>query len=176
MKTQCREVSVRNWSLFSERKSMNAKNKVWFAARVAILAAGFVVAVGSPAFADIVTSSGNSGYAVPTPDLLRASGTQVSYDGNIYTGEGGSGNIGVLTDGNSAPVGYGGGTFAIGGYAWTPTSPTLIYTLDTTSNKQGYDISQIATYTGPISLRDWQDYTVSYSTVSARTHTRTLRR
>ena len=108
----------------------------------------------------VVTTAHNvSGYAVSNNDLLQLSGTLTDVSNlTLNDPESWGGNtVSNLTD----------GTFNIpGGNGLAIASGVLIYTLDTSINTNGYDISGINTYGGwPNWGRSRQQYDVAYSTV-----------
>ena len=91
--------------------------------------------------------------------LLGLTATTLSPSANAFA-QGGCGPASKLTDGQ---IGYVGGTlqdFCSGG---SSEGTVAIYTLPSAGN--GYKISEIVTYGGwQDTGRDWQNYTVSYST------------
>jgi hypothetical protein len=113
------------------------------------------------ALADVVvtTDHNTTGYTVSSTDLLQGPGVLTDTNNlNLNGPESAGGNtISNLTD----------GFFGIpGGNGLAIASGVLIYTLDTSVNTNGYDISAINTYGGwPNWGRSEQQYDVAYSTV-----------
>ena len=127
-----------------------------------VLLAFFAAALfQSTAIADVVvtTSHNTSGYAVSNTDLLQWPGVVTdTNDLTINWPESWGGNtISNLSD----------GVFDLpGGNGLAIASGVLLYTLDTSTNTNGYDISGINTYGGwPNWGRSRQQYDVAYSTV-----------
>ena len=101
-------------------------------------------------------------YAVSNTDLLQGVGT--SADASqlvINVGESAGYAVSSLTD----------GLFPNDGRALAIASGVLTYTLDTTLNTAGYDISGLTTFGGWANwARSKQQYTVAYATVAAPTN------
>ncbi len=151
---------------------VNNKSPVWFVARLAMLVVGAVFTAVSFAGATIITASGSTPYTVSNTDLLQAPGTTATWDGNTNTWGtfSTSSSLSTLTDGQFGTTGAAGradALFLAADSVDLPNPAHLTYTFDTSHNS-GYAITSIATYTGwSDNGRIDQDYTVSYSTVSA---------
>jgi autotransporter-associated beta strand protein len=135
-----------------ESKARNSFLRLW-PLRAACITLAFAITAHA---ADITTETQMSAFPVASDDLLQTALASTS-DGLGYNGSyNPSGkSYADLIDSDSAgePVIENG---------------TLTFTLDTTSNTLGYDLTSIQTFTThPDGGRDGQDYSVSYSTVSA---------
>ena len=107
----------------------------------------------------VTTAHGTVNYAVSSTDLLQRPGVLTDTNNlNVNWGESWGGNtVAELTDGLFPPPGGNGFMIADG---------VLVYTLNTSVNTNGYDISAINTFGGSA---DWgrsrQQYDIAYSTV-----------
>ncbi len=121
--------------------------------------------------ADLVTqiNSLNDGsvFVVESNDLLQTHLLSTSSIGNFDPFSGGSNSV-RLVDGAFGPSGVAAGSpsayaasAGVGGFGGTQ----LTYTLDTSVNTLGYNLTQIDTYSGWDAGRDGQRYTVQYSQV-----------
>jgi autotransporter-associated beta strand protein len=134
-----------------------------FLASIALAFASFTAAIS----AQIVVSgetNNDTGFTVSSTDLLQTNLASTTDDISVNTGENAAsgGSTSSLTDGTFGALGAGGGLAISGG--------SVTYYLDTPGASPGYDISQVNVYTGwNDDGRDGQNYTVSYSTVSAPT-------
>ncbi|MFT5526534.1 MAG: hypothetical protein ACI9HK_004511, partial [Pirellulaceae bacterium] len=112
------------------------------------------------------TQASNSTFVVSSTDLLTGLIPVVS-GGTLNGNEGTSSNPAILTDGTFG----GAGLDNAAEYAATLTigdNTTLTYTLDTSNNPNGFDITGIDTFSAwRDGGRDSQDYSVRYSTVDA---------
>ena len=114
--------------------------------------------VSSVNAADVATETQSSAFTVDSSDLLQTSLASITdsltYNGS-YNPSGKSAADLYDSDSSGEPVIENG---------------TLTFNLDTTTNTAGYDLATIVTFTNhPDGGRDGQDYSVSYSTVSAPT-------
>lgn len=125
---------------------------------------GFGIAGASRASILEVDGTQGSAYPVSSTDLIEGATPTGTLSGSA--GVEGSGPVGALTDGVFGSLGV---TNAPGTAAYAVGNGTVLnYALPVSAN--GYDISDINTYTGwGDNGRVWQQYTVSYSTVSAPT-------
>ena len=128
-----------------------------------LVALGAIILAGNASAVTIVASSqsGNA-YTVSSNDLLQTQLASTSNSLSINGVENGAigGTVGNLTNGSFGTANAGGAHVIDGG--------SITFTLDTSINTFGYDLSGIDTYAGwNDSGRDNQKYTVSYSTVSS---------
>jgi transcription elongation factor len=125
-------------------------------------ALGAIILSGPVSAATIVASSQSGpAYTVSSTDLLQTQLAATSNSLSINGVENGAigGTVGILTNGSFGTANAAGGYVIAGG--------SITFTLNTSINTFGYDLSGIDTYAGwNDSGRDNQKYTVSYSTVS----------
>lgn len=143
--------------------------KLWLTAKIGALVGAFVLTSDISAQATVLTYDSNdgAGYTVSSSDLLQVALGGTSYTGDYLTSSydpDHTGTASVLIDGT-----YG----SAGTQNCHPTAcaiadnAVLTYTLDTTTNTRGYDISSIAIYSGWNNHdRDDINVTVSYATVA----------
>jgi hypothetical protein len=140
-------------------------------------ASALVALAGSASAAITITGSGNSsGFTVSSTDLLQTQGSisndslTINVGENGHTGSGYGNDVGTvsnLTDGLFQTLNNDGTTSNGARKSYAISGGSITYSLDTTVNTMGYDISSIGIFTGwQNGGRDGINVEVFYATVA----------
>ena len=132
---------------------------------LSLAVASLLVTAGVSQAATIVYTDASTAFTVSHTDLLQTQLASVAFGGTIGNLQEGTPSTAALIDGAYGAIGVSGGTIPGATAAFTGSSAT--YTLDTSINTTGYDLTEIDIYSGWADAgRDGMNVTVSYATVA----------
>ena len=132
---------------------------------LSLAVASLLVTAGVSQAATIVYTDASTAFTVSNTDLLQTQLASVAFGGTIGNLQEGTPSTAALIDGAYGAIGVSGGTIPGATAAFTGSSAT--YTLDTSINTTGYDLTEIDIYSGwADNGRDGMNVTVSYATVA----------